>query len=245
MSETHYLIDILLLLSSVVVVVPIFQRLGLGSVLGYLVAGALVGPWGLSIIDQVEEVRRISEFGVVFLLFVIGIELKPARLWVMRRTVFGLGSAQVMLTGVVLSGVALLFQLEVSMALIVGFGLALSSTAFGLQILTERREVGSAIGRIAISILLLQDLAVIPLLALVSLLARESSLVEGIEVAVLETLVVFAIVVLVGRFLLSPVLGGVGARPPHPGGGGGGAPPPQTPRCSPPLPCWSFWVPPG
>ncbi len=206
MSEPHYLIDILVLLCSVVVVIPIFQRLGLGSVLGYLVAGALVGPWGLSIIDQVEEIRHISEFGVVFLLFVIGIELKPARLWVMRRAVFGLGSAQVLLTGALLSGLALAFRLDGAIALIVGFGLALSSTAFGLQILTERGELGSATGRVAIAILLLQDLAVVPLLALVSLLARDSALVEGIEVAVLETLVVLAIVVLVGRFLLSPVL---------------------------------------
>ena len=93
MMEAHYLEDILILLAAAVIAVPLFQRLGLGSVLGYLAAGTFVGPWGLGFIDQVEEIQHIAEFGVVFLLFVVGIELKPARLWVMRRMVFGLGTA--------------------------------------------------------------------------------------------------------------------------------------------------------
>ncbi len=206
MQETNYLVDILALLGAAVVTVPVFQRLGLGSVLGYLVAGVLVGPWGLGIIDQVEEIRHLAEFGVIFLLFVIGIELKPARLWVMRRLVFGLGSAQVMLTGLVLAGLALWFDIPGKTAVVVGFGLALSSTAFGLQILGERGQLGTVTGRASFSILLLQDLAIVPLLALVSLLAQDTSLVEGVEYALLEAALIIAVVILAGRFLLTPLL---------------------------------------
>ena len=206
MTETHYLADILLLLAAAVITVPIFQRLGLGSVLGYLAAGAVVGPWGFGFIDQVEEIRHLAEFGVIFLLFIIGIELKPARLWTMRRMVFGLGTAQVMVTGLAIAGLALLLGQPLKIAIIIGFGLALSSTAFGLQILTERGEMNTGHGRTAFSVLLLQDLAVVPLLALVSLLAAETTLLEGIEFAILDAVLVIAFVILVGRFLLSPAL---------------------------------------
>ena len=206
MTETHYLADILVLLAAAIVAVPVFRRLGLGSVLGYLVAGAVVGPWGFGFIDQIEEIRHIAEFGVIFLLFIIGIELKPARLWVMRRMVFGLGTAQLVVTGLVLAGLALLFGTPLKIAVIIGFGLALSSTAFGLQILTERGEMGTSHGQTAFSVLLLQDLAVVPLLALVSLLAADTALLEGIEFAILNAVLVIAVVILIGRFLLSPVL---------------------------------------
>jgi len=206
MTETHYLADILVLLAAAVIAVPVFQRLGLGSVLGYLAAGAVVGPLGLGFIDQIEEIRQIAEFGVVFLLFIIGIELKPARLWAMRRMVFGLGTAQVMVTGLAIAGLALLFDQPPRIAVIIGFGLALSSTAFGLQILTERGEMGTDHGRTAFSVLLLQDLAVVPLLTLVSLLAAETPLLEGLEFALLQAVLVIAFVILVGRFFLSPVL---------------------------------------
>jgi monovalent cation:proton antiporter-2 (CPA2) family protein len=206
MTETHYIVDILVLLAAAVVAVPLFQRLGLGSVLGYLAAGAIVGPWGFGFIDQIEEIQTIAEFGVIFLLFSIGIELKPARLWTMRRMVFGLGGAQVMLTGLVIVGLALLFGQSLGTAVIIGFGLALSSTAFGLQILTDRGEIGTHHGRTAFSVLLLQDLAVVPLLMLVSLLAADTSLLEGIEFAILNAILVIAFVILFGRFFLSPVL---------------------------------------
>ena len=206
MPEAHYLIDIFALLGAAIIAVPIFQRLGLGSVLGYLVAGVVVGPWGLGFIGEVEEIRHVAEFGVVFLLFVIGIELKPARLWVMRRMVFGLGSAQVILTGLVLAALALLLDVPLATAVIVGFGLALSSTAFGLQILTERGQLGTVVGRTAFSVLLLQDLAVVPLLTLVSLLTQEASLIENLEFAILEAAAVIVIVILVGRYLLTPFL---------------------------------------
>ena len=206
MTETHYLADILVLLAAAVIAVPVFQRLGLGAVLGYLAAGAVVGPWGLGFIEHFEEIRRIAEFGVIFLLFIIGIELKPARLWAMRRMVFGLGTAQVMVTGLAIAGLALLFDLPFRTAVIIGFGLALSSTAFGLQMLTERGEMVTSHGRTAFSVLLLQDLAVVPLLTLVSLLAAETPLLEGLEFAILDAVLVIAFVVLVGRFFLSPFL---------------------------------------
>ncbi|MDJ0958025.1 MAG: monovalent cation:proton antiporter-2 (CPA2) family protein [Arenicellales bacterium] len=206
MTETDYLADILILLAVAIIAIPVFQRLRLGSVLGYLTAGVIVGPWGLGFIDQIEEIQVIAEFGVVFLLFIIGIELQPARLWAMRRMVFGLGTAQVMVTGLVITGLALLFEQPLRIAVIIGFGLALSSTAFGLQILTERGEMGTSHGRAALSVLLLQDLAVVPLLTLVSLLAVETPLLEGIEFAILDALLVIAGVIIIGRFFLSPIL---------------------------------------
>jgi monovalent cation:proton antiporter-2 (CPA2) family protein len=206
MTETQYLADILILLAAAIITVPVFQRLGLGAVLGYLAAGAIVGPWGFGFISEIQEIRHIAEFGVVFLLFLIGIELRPARLWDMRRMVFGLGTAQVMVTGLVIAGLALLLEQTPRTALIIGFGLALSSTAFGLQILTERGEMATAHGRAAFSVLLLQDLAVVPLLTLVSLLAADTALLEGIEFAILEAVLVITLVILAGRFLLSPLL---------------------------------------
>jgi K+:H+ antiporter len=206
MTEGHYVVDILILLAAAVLTIPVFQRLGLSSVLGYLVAGAIVGPWGLGFIDQIEEIRTIAEFGVIFLLFSIGIELKPARLWAMRRMVFGLGGAQVTLTGWALVGLALLFDQPLKLAVIIGFGLALSSTAFCLQILTERGGIETLHGRTAFAVLLLQDLAVVPLLMLVSMLSADTPLLEGVEYALLEAVLVVALVIFIGRFILSPVL---------------------------------------
>ena len=206
MQETLYLTHILFLLAAAVLTVPVFQRLGLGSVLGYLAAGAVIGPWGLELISQVEEIRHIAEFGVVFLLFIIGIELNFTRLSAMKHMVFGLGTAQVILTGGILAGLALMLGMPNETAVIIGFGLALSSTAFGLQTLTERNELESVAGRTSFSILLLQDLAVVPLLTLVSLLAGKTPLVESIEFAFLDTILVITAVILVGRFLLTPAL---------------------------------------
>ena len=207
MAETNYLADILILLAAAIIAVPVFQRMGLGSVLGYLAAGAIIGPWGFSFIDQIDEIRHIAEFGVIFLLFIIGIGLKPAQLWAMRRTVLGLGTAQILVTGLAITGVALALDQSLKLAVIIGFGLALSSTAIGLQILTERGEMGTSHGRTTLGVLLSQDLAVVPLLALVSLLnAETTNLLEGIEFAILEAVVIIALVIVVGRYLLSPIL---------------------------------------
>jgi monovalent cation:proton antiporter-2 (CPA2) family protein len=207
MGETDYIIDILILLTGAVIAVPLFQRIGLGAVLGFLVAGALVGPWGFGFIIAVEEIRHLAEFGVVFLLFVIGIELKPSRLWIMRRSVFGLGSAQVAVSGTLIMLAGLAIGLELRTALFVGFGLALSSTAFGLQILSDRSELGTTYGRTAFSILLLQDLAIVPMMALIPLLAsQELTVTQDVELAAAESLLIIIGVFLLGRLLLRPVL---------------------------------------
>ncbi|MCU7929439.1 MAG: monovalent cation:proton antiporter-2 (CPA2) family protein [Candidatus Thiodiazotropha sp. (ex Codakia rugifera)] len=207
MTETHFIIDILVLLAAAVLAVPLFQRLGLGAVLGFLVAGTLVGPWGLAYIVAVDEIRHLAEFGVVFLLFVIGIEMKPSRLWVMRRSVFGLGTAQVVVTGTVITLLAQALGMPTRSALIVGFGLALSSTAFGLQILSDKSQLGTAYGRTSFAILLLQDLAIVPLMALLPLLAqRELSITEDVELAALESVAIIIGVFILGRLLLRPAL---------------------------------------
>jgi len=207
MAETHYIADILILLTAGIVAVLLLQRLGLGTVLGFLVAGALVGPWGLGLIVAVDGIRHLAELGVVFLLFIIGIEMKPSRLWVMRRSVFGLGSAQVIATGAVITLVALALGLPTRTALITGFGLALSSTAFGLQILQDKGEFGTSYGRCAFSILLLQDLAIVPLIALLPLLKRpDLTITQDVELAGLEAVLILVGVFVLGRILLRPVL---------------------------------------
>jgi len=167
-----YLIDIIILLIAAVVVVPVFQLARLGAVPGFLIAGVLVGPSGFGLISNVSEIGHFAEIGVVLLLFIIGIELKPHRLWLMRRLVFGLGAIQVMLTGAILAVLAYyLFDIPVRAAILVGPALALSSTAFVLQILAEQKLLNTQHGRASLAVLLMQDLAVVPLLALVPLLA--------------------------------------------------------------------------
>jgi glutathione-regulated potassium-efflux system protein KefB len=170
MSADPFLSSAVIFLGAAVVAVPLFKRLGLGSVLGYLAAGAVIGPWGLRWVSEVEHIRRFSEFGVVLLLFVIGLELLPARLWEMRRAVFGLGLAQVAATAVVVMTPVALFGAGVPASVVAGFGLALSSTAVALQLLTERNQLATSQGRDAFAVLLFQDLAVLPALALLPLL---------------------------------------------------------------------------
>jgi monovalent cation:proton antiporter-2 (CPA2) family protein len=203
-----YLVDIIILLLAAVIAVPLFQAARLGAVPGFLIAGVIVGPSGLGLIDNVSEIGHLAEIGVVLLLFVIGIELKPSRLWLMRRLVFGLGSLQVVLTGTLLAGISyLLLDLSLRAAILVGPALALSSTAFVLQILTEQRLLNTHYGRPSLSVLLMQDLAVVPLLALVPLLAMpELSIGEDIGLALIESLLILGLVVVVGRYLLHPVL---------------------------------------
>ncbi|RRV05236.1 glutathione-regulated potassium-efflux system protein KefB [Pseudomonas sp. v388] len=195
-------------LLAAVLTVPLAKRLQLGAVIGYLIAGVIIGPSVLGLIGDTESVAHISELGVVLLLFIIGLELSPKRLWVMRKSVFGVGMAQVLLTGIVIGAVALLaFGQSLNTAVVLGLGLALSSTAFGLQSLAERKELNSPHGRLAFAILLFQDIAAIPLIALVPLLSgsdqaldTHDSLVHGLRV-----LGVIAIVVIGGRYLLRPV----------------------------------------
>ena len=205
---TNYLLDIVFLLTAAVVAVPLFRAIGLGAVPGFLMAGVAVGPSGLGLIDNVADISHLAELGVVLLLFVVGIELKPSRLWLMRRMVFGLGTLQVVLTAALISmAVYFLFDTGFSAAAVIGPALALSSTAFVLQILSEQRSLHSEYGRTSLSVLLLQDLAVVPLLALVPLLASPNIPVGSeIAIALAETVLILLIVIVGGRYLLQPVL---------------------------------------
>jgi monovalent cation:proton antiporter-2 (CPA2) family protein len=204
-------------LAAAVVAVPLSKRLGLGSVLGYLAAGMIIGPQLLNLAGDVDSILHFAEYGVVLLLFIIGLELQPSRLWVLRKSVFGLGTAQVAITGglLVLAGRA--FGLSWATALIAGFGLAMSSTAFALQILAEKQQLTTHHGRAAFAILLFQDLAVIPLLALLPLLSPVA--VDAGHSAVLSSmlkaLAALGIVVIGGRYLLRPVLRMVAATRIH------------------------------
>jgi glutathione-regulated potassium-efflux system protein KefB len=194
----------LVFLTAAVLFVPLFKRLGLGSVLGYLVAGALIGPSGLALIGDVEAVLHFSEFGVVLLLFLIGLELQPARLWALRRGVFGLGGLQVLASALLLGGAGLLLGLSGKAALVAGLGLSLSSTAFALQLLAEKNELATDHGRAAFGILLFQDLAVIPLLALLPLLGAGAAAAPG-WLPALRMVGVLTAAVVAGRYLLRPL----------------------------------------
>ena len=180
---------------------PFFQAIRFGAVPGFLIAGMIVGSSGLGLINNISEIGHLADIGVVLLLFVIGIELKPSHLWQMRRLVFGLGSLQILLTGGLLGAVGhVFFDIPLRAAILIGPALALSSTAFVLQLLTEQKSLTSVYGRTSFSVLLLQDLAVVPLLALVPLLiAPDLSLGEDVGIALLQSLLVLGLVVLSGR----------------------------------------------
>jgi len=195
--------QIALFLAATVIVVPLFRWLKLGAVLGYLAAGVVIGPSVLSLVDDVEAILHFAEFGVVLLLFVIGLELKPARLWVMRRPVFGTGGAQVLLTTIALGIAASALGQPAVQSLVIGFALSLSSTALILQVLAERNELKDQHGRSAFGILLFQDIAVMPALALLPLAAGGGAFDwgdMGLGLAVLLG-VSFG-----GRYLLRPLL---------------------------------------
>ena len=206
-----YLVDILALLLATIVVIPFFHAIRLGAILGYLTAGVILGPWGIGVFNEIEQIRHLGEFGVVFLLFVLGIELKPEKLWQMRRLVLGLGSGQLFITAAVIYGIALMFGLSHQTSIIIGFGLALSSTAFCLKLLAEKGGIVTQMGQKAFSILLMQDLAVVPLLALVSYFAGDAAAAAGGhghgEFNLWYAVGVVIALLLAGRYLLNPVLG--------------------------------------
>src|SRR5512140_2734766 len=171
--------QVAIFLATAVFLVPLFRRVKLGAVLGYLAAGALIGPWGLRLIADGETTLQFAELGVVLLLFLVGLELEPSRLWALRRPVFGFGGAQVLLSALVLGYIATLFGLSWQASIIAGAGLAMSSTALVLSSLGERGELETPHGRTSFAILLFQDLAVIPLLALLPLLSGEGAQGSG------------------------------------------------------------------
>lgn len=201
-----FLEEAAIFLGTAIIAVPLFRRLGFGSVLGYLAAGVVIGPWSLGLINNSENILHFAELGVVFLLFVIGLELQPQRLWVLRKQVFGLGMAQVVVTGIVLAGLGSLAGLTPSVAWLAGFAFALSSTAFVLQMLAEKSELTTTHGRWAFAVLLFQDLAVIPLLALVPFLAITTTGTTGESTGNILLRLVVTIAVFAGaRFLLRHV----------------------------------------
>ncbi|MFA0029098.1 glutathione-regulated potassium-efflux system protein KefB [Vibrio breoganii] len=191
-----------LFLGAAVVAVPLAQRLGLGSVLGYLLAGVVIGPWGLSLISDVDAILHFSELGVVLLLFLIGLELNPKKLWAMRMPILGLGGAQVIVTTLFLSMVAYLLGQSWMSSLAIGMGLALSSTAIALRVIDEQGLAGSETGQSGFAVLLFQDIAVIPMLALLPLLAGE---VAGNWADVGLKLSAVVALLVAGHFLLRPL----------------------------------------
>jgi len=204
--HSHYLVDILALLLATVVIVPIFHKLRLGAILGYLTAGAILGPWCLALITEVSEIRHLAEFGVIFLLFILGIELNPKKLWQMRKLVIILGLSQLLITTAIIYAFCISLDLSSQTAIIIGFGLSLSSTAFCLNLLAERGGIGSDMGKIAFAILLLQDIAVVPLLALISMLAGGDFSVTNSGLNILYAVTAIASLLLIGKYALNPIL---------------------------------------
>ena len=206
-----WLINSLIYLSAAVVAVTLAKKLGLGSIIGYLAAGIAIGPWGLGLVTNVQDILHFAEFGVVLMLFLIGLELQPARLWSLRRPIFGWGSAQMLLCSALLTSVAIAFGVAWPTALVAGLGLGLSSTAIVLQVMGERNLLRTSSGQAGFSILLLQDVAAIPILALLPLLAAiggENQALPHINRA-LEAIKIIAVIgsiILGGRLLLRPLL---------------------------------------
>lgn len=200
-----FLYTFVLLLTAAIVAVPLAKRFGFGSVLGYLAAGLIIGPAGLRLVTDVESIAQVSELGVVMLLFLIGLELRPARVWLMRGSVFGLGAAQVLLTMAVLGGAAHLAGLPWPTAMVVGFALSLSSTAIVLPMLGERNLLASHAGRDSFAVLLFQDIAVIPAVALIPVLGGGMGVSADIGTAFARAGLALLIVFVGGRFLIRPL----------------------------------------
>ena len=204
------------LLAAAVLFVPISRRLGFGSVLGYLAAGVAIGPYGLRLVQDVGQIADVSALGVVMLLFLIGIELRPQRLWVMRRAVFGLGSAQLVVTGLVLAAGARMVGVGWHGAIALGLGLALSSTAIVLPMLGERDLLTSRAGRDTFAVLLFQDLAFIPLVALVPLLSGGAVVHQVPWRGVVDAVGAVGAILVGGRFIVPWVFRAIGgARTPE------------------------------
>jgi glutathione-regulated potassium-efflux system protein KefB len=191
-------------LVAAVLIVPVAARLGIGAVLGYLVAGIAIGPWGLGFISDVDEILHFSELGVVFLMFIIGLELNPAKLWALRRSIFGVGAAQVIFSAAILGGLLWLTNFSWQAAIIGGIGLAMSSTAMALQLMMDKGMNRSEAGQLGFSVLLFQDIAVIPALALIPLLAgTDSGHIDWMKVGM--KVLAFAGMLVGGRYLLRPI----------------------------------------
>ncbi|WP_265032282.1 monovalent cation:proton antiporter-2 (CPA2) family protein [Wolbachia endosymbiont (group B) of Apotomis turbidana] len=206
-SGSQHLFDIIILLSAAVFIVIAFWKMNISPVLGYFVAGALIGSHGFNLIHSAEVMDNFAEFGVVFLLFIIGLELTFERLIAMRRHVFGFGSLQVIVTMIAIWCIALAFGVSINMAAVIGGGLALSSTAIVLQVLQEKGSQASQVGRLSIAVLLMQDFAVVPLIVLVPLLTgnSEHSLISSLAGSLVQAAIALVLIFVTGRLLLRPL----------------------------------------
>ena len=202
---SHFIQQALVFIGASIILVPLFHRLGLGSVLGYLMAGVLVGPGGFGFIKEVESVAHLGELGVVLLLFIIGLEIQPRKLWSMRQSLLRLGLAQILLCSLVFMLIMKAFGVNWTMAALVGFALSLSSTAFALQTLSERNQFNTDFGQAAFSILLAQDLVAIPAMALIPMLAKDATNTEFSWLSLLPFVTTLTAIILAGRFLMNPL----------------------------------------
>lgn len=204
MENPDLLDSVFIYLTAAVIAVPVCKRLGLGSVLGYLVAGMAIGPWGAGLIRDVDAILGFSEFGVVLLMFLIGLELNPSKLWQLRRQLIGFGSIQVGGSTLVIAAIVAAAGLPLPLALAVGLALALSSTPIALQTLEERGQLRTEVGGVAFSVLLFQDLSIVPILALVPVLAMGEP-GQGFDILMaLKVAGVFAFFIFSSRFLIRP-----------------------------------------
>ena len=203
--ENHaFLQQALVYLLAGVIAVPIFQRLKLGAVLGYLVAGMAIGPWGLRLIDDPQTVLGFAEFGVVLLLFLVGLELNAQRVWALRRSIFGLGTVQVLATIAAVTAIALLLKQPLVVGLVAGMGIAMSSTAIALALLGEKNLLGTPGGQASFAVLLFQDLAVVPLLIVLGMLSGDGEQFSWLDTG--KALGMIALLIAAGRFLVRPLL---------------------------------------
>ncbi|MBB3233270.1 monovalent cation:proton antiporter-2 (CPA2) family protein [Phyllobacterium endophyticum] len=202
------LFSVVVLLGAGVVAVPLFKRLGLGSVLGYLAAGIIIGPFGLKFFSDPQTILHVAELGVVMFLFLIGLEMQPSRLWGLRKSIFGLGALQVGLCGLLLTGVGIGTGFPVAQSFVAGAGFVLTSTAIVMQLLQERGEIATPQGQRMVSILLFEDLTIVPLLALVAFLAPMGSSQGGLQwINVAIGIGAIAGLVVAGKYLLNPLFG--------------------------------------
>ena len=206
-----WLVNSFIYLAASVLAVTLSRALGLGAIIGFLVAGIAIGPWGLGLVSNVQDILHFAEFGVVLMLFLVGLELEPRRLWSLRRPIFGWGSVQVLACALAITAVALMLGVAWRIAVVAGLGLALSSTAIALQVMGERNLMRTSTGQAGFSILLFQDVAAIPILALLPLLALASGLHEASPAGTrwleaLKTVAAIAAIVFGGRLLLRPAL---------------------------------------
>ncbi len=225
MHEALNLREVMVFLFAAGIVVPLVRRLRISPVFGFLIVGLAIGPHGLArfadsmpwlqnvLITDLEGVRPLAELGVVFLLFMIGLELSLDRLWAMRRRVFGLGGAQIVVTGTVIAVIARLFDNPLAVAVVLGASFALSSTAIVMQLLAENRRMGTTTGRVSFAILLCQDLAVLPILFLVGVFAAQSdaAVLPAFAWAMGKALIAVAVILAIGRLIIRPVFRFVGS----------------------------------